>query len=459
MRVGTSVTTDRPDCSKECEKRMTVSAIESVAIVGLGYVGRSLAKVFTKAGFTVLGIDISEVKVRRLRQGYSPITDVSDEDVVEMLSGGFEPTTAFHSVSHSSAVIFALPTPLDQDKKPDLNPLLSAVRAAAVHSRAGQLLIVESTVYPGVTEGPVVDTFLSSAPSEAADFLLAYSPERIDPGNSNLDLTSIPKIVAGRESRSASAAAELYRSVGFDVVEASSIKAAETAKLLENTYRAVNLALVNELVRLILPGDIDFREVVRLSETKPFGFEAFWPGPGVGGHCIPVDPWYLQAFLHDQGKASPLVDLALSINSQMPRHTAQQILSVGLQAGLLRKRKSRINLLGMTYKADVNDFRDSPGPEILNVLARQGVEVFYHDPFLNEPLSGSNGSWISGAIHSADLEGMTVILQNHREYFEHLSAESEPRRVYSAAAGRGQIGQSIWGPELCDDTEPTWAKN
>ena len=433
---------------KECETPMSAISGKSVAVVGLGYVGLSLARVFVRAGFLVAGIDVSHEKVQALRQGRSPITDVSDEDVVEMLNNGFEPTSAFDTVGRCSSVIFALPTPLGKNKKPDLEPLLTAVRSASAHFRAGQLWVVESTVFPGVTEGPVLDSFIASAPGDAGDIFLAYSPERIDPGNVSTDLTGIPKIVAGRNNDSLLAAVDLYRHAGFDVVQASSIRAAEAAKLLENTYRALNLALVNELVQLVSPANIDFREVVRLSETKPFGFAAFWPGPGVGGHCIPVDPWYLQSFLGDHGMISPLVDLALSINSQMPHRVAQRILDIGLSDGILSPQELKINLLGMTYKANVNDFRDSPGPEILEVLAKKGVEISYHDPFLETSLPGSSGHWIAGNIDIEKLRGMTIILQNHREYFDQLSADAQTSGLYSAAAGRAQIGKSIWSQNL-----------
>ena len=427
---------------------MPATASESLAVVGLGYVGLSLARVFVRAGVPVAGIDISEEKVQALRQGRSPITDVSDEDVVEMLNNGFEPTSAFDTVGRCSSVIFALPTPLGKNKKPDLEPLLSAICSASEHFRAGQLWVVESTVFPGVTEGPVLDTFVASAPSDAGEILLAYSPERIDPGNVSTDLTGIPKIVAGLNNDSLAAVVNLYRRAGFDVVQASSIRAAEAAKLLENTYRAVNLALVNELVQLVSPANIDFREVVRLSETKPFGFAAFWPGPGVGGHCIPVDPWYLQSFLGDHGRVSPLVDLALSINNQMPHRVAQRILDIGFRDGVLGPQDLKINLLGMTYKANVNDFRDSPGPEILEVLANKGVQIAYHDPFLQTPLAGSSGNWIAGDIDIEKLQGMTVILQNHREYFDQLFADVQTSGIYSAAAGSAQIGKSIWSAVL-----------
>ena len=438
---------------------MSATSSESLAVVGLGYVGLSLAKVFIRAGFSVAGVDISEERVEALRQGRSPITDVSDEDVVQMLGNGFEPTIAFDTVGRCSTVIFALPTPLGKNKKPDLEPLLTAICSASAHFRAGQLWVVESTVFPGVTEGPVLDMFLASAPSGAGDVLLAYSPERIDPGNVSNDLTEIPKIVAGRDNDSLVAAVNLYRHAGFDVVQASTIKAAETAKLLENTYRAVNLALVNELVQLLSAANIDFREVVRLSETKPFGFEAFWPGPGVGGHCIPVDPWYLQAFLGDRGSSSPLVDLALSINSQMPHRVAQRILDIGLREGTLGHEKLKINLLGMTYKANVNDFRDSPGPEILEALASEGAEVSYHDPFLQLPLPGSSGSWIAGDLHPEDLEGMTVILQNHREYFERLPNHNRILGLFSAAAGGAEIGRSIWRTDFPENPDSSRIDN
>jgi UDP-N-acetyl-D-glucosamine dehydrogenase len=420
----------------------------AVAIVGMGYVGLSLAKVFADSNFEVFGIDNSGAKIEKLKSGSSPITDLSDGDVAEMIRNGFKPSMDFGLIRESSAVILALPTPLGADSQPDLAPLLTAVDHASPHFQEGQLWVVESTVLPGVTEGPVLERIRAGSHQNLEAILLAYSPERIDPGSSNRRLTSIPKIVAGTSESSLSSAASLYQSIGFTVVEAKSIRAAETAKLLENTYRAVNLALVNELVQLVGRAGIDFHEVVRLAETKPFGFQAFWPGPGVGGHCIPIDPWYLQSFLAEKGGPSRLTELALTINSDMPTRTAQRILDVGNHMGLFGELPPQVNLLGMSYKSDVNDFRDSPGPEVARELSRRGVSVSYHDPFLGDELPEGHGRWLAHDRELTGLSGMTVLLQNHAEYRKLFRAPQGSTTLFSASSGQDQIAPSIWSPDF-----------
>jgi UDP-N-acetyl-D-glucosamine dehydrogenase len=333
---------------------------------------------------------------------------------------------------------------LGLDNQPDLGPLLAAAANAAPYAFDGQLWILESTVSPGVTEGELLEVLLKRSPSSVRDILLSFSPERVDPGSAELGLTSIPKIVAGRDEEALRAAAAFYREAGFVVVESTSIRAAETAKLLENTYRAVNLALINELVQLVSVAGIDFHEVVRLAETKPFGFQPFWPGPGVGGHCIPIDPWYLQSFLGLKGKPSAITNLALKINSEMPKKTARRIFQRGLEMGVLGKRGGDVTILGMAYKADVNDFRGAPGPEIVVELLDLGISVSYHDPFLQNPLAGVGGNWLTGDFSPQRIEVMTVVIQNHHVYRSSLSQLRGSQLLFSAAPGKDQIAKSIW---------------
>jgi len=418
----------------------------AIAIVGMGYVGLSLAKVFTDSNLEVFGIDNSPTKIEMLASGSSPISDLSDDDVIQMIRKGFKPSLDFGLIRKSSAVILALPTPLGPAGQPDLSPLLTAVDSASPYFQVGQLWVVESTVLPGVTAGPVMERIVAGSNHDSTGIHLAYSPERIDPGSTNRRLTSIPKIVAGISENALSSAASLYRQVGFTVVEAESIAAAEAAKLLENTYRAVNLALVNELVQLVGRAGIDFHEVIRLAKTKPFGFQEFWPGAGVGGHCIPIDPWYLQSFLADNGGASHLTKMALLINSEMPKRTAERILDVGHRLQLFGAASPKINLLGMSYKPDVNDFRDSPGPQVVRELSLLGAAVRYHDPFLIEELPDGYGQWLASEGELEDASGMTVVLQNHSEYEKILRTPNGAKVLFSASSGEHQIVDSIWSP-------------
>lgn len=425
---------------------MDDAPLGTVAIVGLGYVGLSLARELAGAGLVVRGVDISQAKVDVLRAGASPLSDLTDSEVQTMLRQGFSPSTDFSVIAQSATVILALPTPLGLDNQPDLGPLLTAAADAAPFAFDGQLWILESTVSPGVTEGELLDVLLRRAPSSGRDILLSFSPERVDPGSAGSGLTSIPKIVAGRDQKALRAAAAFYRKAGFSVVESASIRAAEAAKLLENTYRAVNIALINELVQLVSVAGIDFHEVVRLAETKPFGFQAFWPGPGVGGHCIPIDPWYLQSFLGLSGEASSITNVALKINSEMPKMTARKIYQTGLETGILGKKSGNVTLLGMAYKADVDDFRGAPGPDVVEELVNLGISVSYHDPFLRSPLPGVGGDWVAGDFSPQKIEAMTVVIQNHDAYRSSLNRLRGSELLFSAASGRDQLATSIWEP-------------
>ena len=423
---------------------MSAQTTESIAIVGLGYVGLSLARIVIDAGYEVVGIDVSANKVSDLLGGISPVSDLTDPQIGKMLKHGFYPTTEFAGISTCSTVVLALPTPVDDENEPDLSALESAISAAAPFAVAGQLWILESTVQPGVTEGVVFSMLSELAPKKAEGIKLAYSPERVDPGSTARNAFAAPKIVAGADFESLRSASAFYQRLGFEVAEAKALREAEAAKLLENTYRAVNLALVNELAFVLGKADIDIVEVVRLAATKPFGFQAFWPGPGVGGHCIPVDPWYLVAFLGQNGLSSSLTDLALNINSRVPRRTAERILELAGEIGHLSGRRPEVRLLGMTYKANVNDFRGSPGIAVARELLDLGAVVRYHDPFLRSEIQGLAASWLSDEEAFSNFTGMTIVLQNHSAYWTAVGESSQTGPLFSAAPGGSHIGTPIW---------------
>jgi nucleotide sugar dehydrogenase len=421
----------------------------AVAVVGLGYVGLALTKSLSKAGFQVSGIDIAREKIKALEAGTSPISDISDHEVRDMLDLGFRPSLSFEAVADAATVIIAVPTPVDSEHRPDLAALEGAVASAAHYLRDGQLWVVESTVLPGVTEELVQPWISSHMPHSENSFFLAYSPERVDPGGSIKDITTIPKIVAGIDEQSLHQAVDFYSSAGFNVVASSSLRAAEAAKLLENTYRAVNMALVNDLAQQFGKAGIDFMEIVRLAATKPFGFHPFWPGPGVGGHCIPVDPWYLEAFFNKNGQGSIMTTVALEVNNQMPARTAERIFSICSREKGFTAGKRSITLLGMTYKPGVNDFRESPGPVVARELEKLGVSVRYHDPFLvSELASLESGEWLRELPGDLTTISPVVILQNHSEYHHLARGDRGGGQILSAAAGSLQIGKSIWDPNF-----------
>lgn len=427
---------------------MTNNSRPLVAIIGMGYVGLSLAKVVSVAGLRVKGIDSNSEKVRAINRASSPLVDVSSVEIENMLERGFVASDDFHELRDADVIVMALPTPVGQDDQPDLGALRSAVRSAAPFRRDGQLWILESTVLPGVTEGVVLSELLSTSSNAEKNPLVAYSSERVNPGSSTQELTMIPKVVAGIDAESLAAAVTFYSRVGFEVVPSASIREAEAAKLLENTYRAVNMALVNDLAQQFSEAGIDFLEVVRLAATKPFGFEAFWPGPGVGGHCIPVDPWYLQSFLGLHAKESAVTAVALEVNRTMPSKTAQRLAKIVFSEGVAgNEARLSMTVLGMSYKKDVNDFRESPGPMVVRALLDLGLSVSYHDPFLESALPGLEGAlWIDNNSLADQLADNVVVLQEHHGYLELADSLLGKPLLLSAAPGVPRLGKSIWAP-------------
>lgn len=352
-----------------------------VGIIGLGYVGLPLARAFSAAGYRVLGFDTDPVKVAKLAAGRSYIGHIADESVDRMLAAGFEPTDRFDRLGEADAVIICVPTPLSEARDPDLGYVVASARAIAATLRPGQLVVLESTTYPGTTRDVVLPILAAGGLAAGSDFFLAFSPEREDPGNPTYSAPTIPKVVGGLDSNSLELASALYGGVVVRVVPVATLEVAEACKILENTYRAVNIALVNELKLLFERMGIDVWEVIEAARTKPFGFQAFYPGPGLGGHCIPIDPFYLAWVARKHGFITRFIELAGEINTSMPGHVVRKVADALNERGRAVK-GSKVLLLGMAYKKDVDDPRESPGFELMDLLLEKGAEVEYNDPHI-----------------------------------------------------------------------------
>ena len=352
-----------------------------VGIIGLGYVGLPLARAFAHAGYRVLGFDVDRTKVQRLTRGESYIGHLPDEAVEEMRRLRFEPTADFDRLGEADAILICVPTPLTQAREPDLSYVTRSAKAAAAQLRSGQLVILESTTYPSTTRNLVLPILERGGLKAGEDFFLAFSPEREDPGNVNFSVSTIPKVVGGLDEASSELAVQLYSSIVKQVVPVSSPEVAEACKILENTYRAVNIALVNELKVLYDKMGIDVWDVIEAAKTKPFGFQAFYPGPGLGGHCIPIDPFYLTWVARQHGLTTRFIELAGEVNTAMPAYVVTRV-AEALNDHAKPLKGSRVAILGMAYKRDVDDPRESPGFELMDLLQRRGAEVSYNDPHI-----------------------------------------------------------------------------
>jgi UDP-N-acetyl-D-glucosamine dehydrogenase len=354
----------------------------NVGIVGLGYVGLPLAMSFCEAGHTVVGVDVDPRKVGSLGRGESYIEDVPSEQLAAA-AGLFFPTLRFAELSRCDAVIIAVPTPLTRNREPDLGPVVSATCAVAAVLQRGQLVVLESTTYPGTTRERLVPSLEESGLAAGRDFHVAFSPERIDPGRKDFVMRNTPKVVGGLTGACLERAAALYSEICDRVVPVSTPEVAELTKLLENIFRSVNIALVNELAVLCDGMGIDIWEVVDAASTKPYGFMRFEPGPGMGGHCLPVDPFYLSWRAREFGRPTDFVELAGEVNQAMPRFCAEKV-ARALNGHAKPVRGSRIAVLGVSYKAGVGDLRESPALKIMRILADDGAEVVYHDDYVPE---------------------------------------------------------------------------
>jgi UDP-N-acetyl-D-glucosamine dehydrogenase len=362
-----------------------LSKIESgtvrVGIIGLGYVGLPLARAFTERGIAVVGFDVDPVKVAKLEQGQSYIGHISNETIRQMGEHRFQATSSFDRLDEPDVIIVCVPTPLTEAREPDLTYIVKSTQAIAARLRVGQLIVLESTTYPGTTRQVVLPVLSSGGLEPGRDFFLAFSPEREDPGNPQFSAPTIPKVVGGLEPASLELAAALYSKVIVRVVAVSSPEVAEACKILENTYRAINIALVNELKMLYDRMGINVWEVIDAAKSKPFGFQPFYPGPGLGGHCIPIDPFYLTWVARKHGLATRFIELAGEINTAMPAYVVSRVSDALNEIGKPLKR-SNITLLGMAYKKDVDDPRESPGFELMDLLLQKGAEVHYNDPHI-----------------------------------------------------------------------------
>jgi UDP-N-acetyl-D-glucosamine dehydrogenase len=369
------------------------TSLFDVAIVGAGYVGVPLAQVFTEAGKRVLLVEIDQARVDRLLRGESYIEDVPDETLRELLEQGLSATSDYDRLRDAEAILLALPTPLSLQREPDLSIVLSATREIAKRLRRGHLVVLESTTYPGTTREEVLPLLEQSGLKVGEDFNLAFSPERVDPGNEKWTTRNVPKVVGGVTEACTERAAELYGSAVETVHRVSSPESAELTKLLENIFRSVNIALMNELAQLCERMGIDVWEVVDAAATKPFGFMSFHPGPGLGGHCIPIDPFYLTWKAREYDFYTEFIELAGKVNENMPYY-CRSLISQALNHGAGKAlSQARVLVLGVSYKADIGDMRESPALKILELLHNAGTEVGYHDPHVPElPALGLSSS-------------------------------------------------------------------
>jgi UDP-N-acetyl-D-glucosamine dehydrogenase len=411
---------------------------DSICVIGLGYVGLPLARLLVQSGYHVTGIDVDEKKIQKLSSGLSYLSDLSDEDIQALMqSGRFSCSSSFEPVAESNAIIICVPTPLTEEGKPDLSHVRAAAASISTFLRPSQLVILESSTFPGTTENEVLPILEESGLYAGSDFFVAYSPERINPGD-DFDIRKIPKVVGGMDGASTRAAVEIYEKVFDRVVVVSSIKVAEFTKLLENTQRFINISLMNELVVMCHKWNINLWEAIDAASTKPYGFTPYFPGPGIGGHCIPVDPLYLLWIAEQNGLTSEFIRLAHRINEFMPNYVVDRI------KRLCTSDRPKVLLVGLTYKPDVNDLRESPAVRILHQLRADGLEVAYHDPLVKEvvidhPMTSVDLS--PGLLQEFDV---VAVLTNHSniDYAmikEHARAIFDTRNVFKADQKRANV--------------------
>jgi UDP-N-acetyl-D-glucosamine dehydrogenase len=351
-----------------------------IGVIGLGYVGLPLIRAFISAGFQTLGFDIDQSKVDKLLAGQSYIKHISAEWISENVSNGcFEPISDMRRLAEADALLICVPTPLNDTRDPDLSYIESTAKHIAKAIRPGQLIVLESTTYPGTTREVVMPILSAGGLKVGRDFLLAFSPEREDPGNPKYSAESIPKVVGGMDAESGRLASMLYSQAVVKVVTVANCEIAEAAKIIENTYRSVNIAMVNELKMLFDRLGIDIWEVIDAAKTKPFGFQAFYPGPGLGGHCIPIDPFYLTWLARRHGLATRFIELAGEINTFMPRYVISRLQDALNDIGK-PLRGSKVCVLGVAYKKDIDDPRESPSFELMELLLAGGATLTYNDP-------------------------------------------------------------------------------
>ena len=403
-----------------------------VGIIGQGYVGLPLALVFEEAGFAVRGLDVDPKKTEALNRGESYIKHIGSDRVARAVERGrFTATTDFDALRECDAILICVPTPLGQHREPDLSFIHNTARQIASRLRRGQLVVLESTTYPGTTDEEVQPILEASGLGCPDGFLLAFSPEREDPGNAKFSTRTIPKVVGGVNAPSTEAAVALYSSAIDAVVPVSSARVAESCKLLENVYRSINIALVNELKITFDRMGIDVWEVIEAAKSKPFGFTPFYPGPGLGGHCIPLDPFYLSWKAAEYGSWTRFIELAGEINTSMPRYVFQKVASALNEEGK-SVRGARLCVLGLSYKENIDDDRESPSYEIIELLEEAGAHVEYCDPFFPAARAGRK--------HDVKLTSVPCTAEEFRKY-DALVVSTAHRQFFDPAlyAGVGLV--------------------
>ena len=388
----------------------------NIGIIGQGYVGLPLAVEFAKAGFKVTGFDTNEKRVSDINKGISYILDVPAKDVKDLVnSSRFKATTGTELLNKMDAIIICVPTPLRKTKEPDISYILSASDAIAANKRKGQLIILESTTYPGTTEEIILPKLESDGSKVGKDFFLAFSPERVDPGNPKYKTKDITKIVGGVTPNCTELARLLYFQAIKEVIPVSSTRSAEMVKLLENTFRSVNIAMVNELALMCHKMGLDVWEIINAAKTKPFGFMPFYPGPGIGGHCIPLDPLYLSWKARQHGFEVRFIELADEINSSMPHYVVDKISSI-LNSKKKSLKGSNILIIGVTYKKDINDIRESPALEIVSHLIKKDANVYCHDPLAADfRIDGKKINTVKLTKENISISDLVVIITDHSD--------------------------------------------
>ena len=417
--------------------------MSEIAIVGAGYVGVPLAETFGKAGHSVVLVDVQPERVDMLNRGESYVGDVSNESLRELLDAGrLRATLDYDELRGADAILIALPTPLSAQREPDLTIVLDATRDIAKRLEKGQLIILESTTYPGTTRERLQPILEESGLKAAEDFHLAFSPERVDPGREDWTTKSTPKVVGGITEACTEKAAELYESALDTVVRVSSPEAAELTKLLENIFRSVNIALVNELAQLCDRMNLDIWEVVDAASTKPFGFMRFEPGPGLGGHCLPVDPFYLSWKARQYDFYTEFIELAGKVNQNMP-YFCRSLISQALNHGReLSLKGSKVLILGVAYKPNVRDTRESPALKLIELLHNAGAEVAYHDPFVPE-LAEQGLS--SVALDPAEHDCVVIVTAHSKIDYEQVVEQAQLVVDLRNATGRnGRVDGKVW---------------
>ncbi|GMV90700.1 MAG: nucleotide sugar dehydrogenase [Candidatus Hydrogenedentota bacterium] len=402
-----------------------------VAVVGLGYVGLPLCVEFARGGLDVVGIDVNEAKVEAVNQGRSYVLDVSEASITELVTAKrFQATTDFDALGSADAICICVPTPLRKSMDPDISYIVNAVEEIAPRLKRGMLVVLESTTYPGTTEELVLPRLEQTGLSVGVDFYLAFSPERVDPANATYTTRNTPKVIGGVTPACTEKATELYRHAVDTVVPVKSARAAEMVKLLENTFRAINIGMVNELAIMCDRLGVDVWEVIDAAKTKPFGFMPFYPGPGLGGHCIPIDPLYLSWKLKTIDYTARFIELASAINSSMPEYVVSRIHNA-LDACKKSINGSRILLMGVAYKPDVSDTRESPALDILGLLRQRGAEVFYADPYVPE-LEVLGEQYISYPLDRGVADFDCVVIVTHHRQFDYAAVLQQASLVFDA---------------------------